>query len=299
MAIEWYPGHMTKARREIAQALSGIDVVIEVVDARLPMSSSNPILEKLRGGKPCVKVLNKQDLADPGVTRAWVRHFAAQSGVAAVPVEAKNRKEAGAILRRCRSLVPHKGRAGRSLRVMVVGIPNVGKSTLINTLAGKGIARVGDKPALTTCRQQVNLPNHIILDDTPGLLWPNLGSHDAGLRLAASGAIGASAFDTVEVACFAIDFLLQRYPQALTQRYPFAAGETEPSLILEAIGRRHGCLTGGGVDGTRSGEFFLRALRAGKLGRISFEAPGDESPEAPGGDVHLEGRGRNQPENCS
>ncbi len=219
---------MSKARREIAQALSGVDVVIEVVDARLPVSSSNPILEKLRGGKPCVKVLNKQDLADPGLTKAWVRHFAARSGVAAVPVEAKNRKEAGAVLRQCRSLVPHKGRPGRTLRVMVVGIPNVGKSTLINTLAGKGIARVGDKPAITTCRQQVNLPNHIILDDTPGLLWPDLRDHYGALRLAASGAIGDSGFDSVEAACFAIAFLLQRYPGALIRTLPLRRRRDRP-----------------------------------------------------------------------
>jgi ribosome biogenesis GTPase A len=279
MAIEWYPGHMTKARREIAEALSGVDVVIEVVDARLPAASSNPILQKLRGAKPCVKVLNKQDLADPGVTKAWVRHFAAQKGVVALPVEAKNRRETGAILRRCRSLAPHKGRAGRNLRVMVVGIPNVGKSTLINTLAGKGITRVGDKPAITTCRQQVNLPNHIILDDTPGLLWPNLSDQQGALRLAASGAIGPDAFDTAEVAFFAIAFMLQRYPEGLIRSYPFAAEESDPVLLLDAIGRRHGCLLKGGVDATRAGEFFLRALRAGKLGRISFEAPGDDTPE--------------------
>jgi ribosome biogenesis GTPase A len=253
-------------------------VVIEVVDARLPVSSSNPTLQELRGSKPCVKAINKQDLADPTVTKAWVRHFSGQGGVLALPVEAKNRREAKEILRRCQSLAPHKGRPGRNLRVMVVGIPNVGKSTLINSLAGKSIARVGDKPAITTCKQQINLPNHIILDDTPGLLWPNLSDQQGALRLAATGAIGASAFDTADVACFAIAFLLQRYPEALNESYPFAAGETDPALLLEAIGRRHGCLLSGGVDATRAGEFFLRALRAGKFGRISLEAPGDEVP---------------------
>jgi ribosome biogenesis GTPase A len=269
---------MTKARREIAEALANADVVIEVVDARLPVSSSNPTLQELRGSKPCVKAINKQDLADPTVTKAWVRHFSGQGGVLALPVEAKNRREAKEILRRCQSLAPHKGRPGRNLRVMVVGIPNVGKSTLINSLAGKSIARVGDKPAITTCKQQINLPNHIILDDTPGLLWPNLSDQQGALRLAATGAIGASAFDTADVACFAIAFLLQRYPEALNESYPFAAGETDPALLLEAIGRRHGCLLSGGVDSTRAGEFFLRALRAGKFGRISLEAPGDEVP---------------------
>ena len=293
MAIEWYPGHMTKARREIAEALAIVDVVIEVVDARLPVSSSNPTLQELRGRKPCVKVLNKQDLADQNVTREWVRHFSAQNGVRALAVEAKNRREVGEILRRCRSLAPHKGRAGRNLRVMVVGIPNVGKSTLINTLAGKSIARVGDKPAITTCKQQINLPNHIILDDTPGLLWPDLHDQHGALRLAASGAIDAGAFDTVEVACFAIAFMLQRYPEALIRSYPFAADETDPARLLEAIGRRHGCLLKGGVDATRAGEFFLRALRSGKLGRVSLEAPGEGSPPGSDDDVPAEGRDDN------
>ncbi|HKK01301.1 MAG TPA: ribosome biogenesis GTPase YlqF [Desulfuromonadales bacterium] len=285
MAIEWYPGHMSKARKEIATALSGVDAVIEIVDARLPASSSNPILQALRGSKPCLKVLNKQDLADPAATREWLRHFAGEDGVVALAIEAKDRKSVNEILRRCKSLVPHKGKPGRNLRAMVVGIPNVGKSTLINTLAGKAIARVGDKPAITTCRQQINLAGNIILDDTPGLLWPDLRDQQGALRLAASGAIGTSAFDTVEVACFALDFLLRRYPQGLVSSYPFAADESDPHLLLEAIGRRHGCLLKGGIDLTRAGEFVLRALRGGKFGRVSFEMPVDltteqEPPEA-------------------
>jgi ribosome biogenesis GTPase A len=275
MAIEWYPGHMTKARREIAEALANADVVIEVVDARLPVSSSNPTLQELRGSKPCVKAINKQDLADPTVTKAWVRHFSGQGGVLALPVEANNRREAKEILRRCQSLAPHKGRPGRNLRVMVVGIPNVGKSTFINSLAGKSIARVGDKPAITTCKQQIKLANHIVLDDTPGLLWPDLRDQLGAFRLATSGAIGANAFDSKDVAYFALAFMLERYRDALVQSYPLAADESDPAILLAEIGRRHGCLLSGGIDLTRAGEFFLRALRAGKYGRFSLERPGD------------------------
>lgn len=275
MAIEWYPGHMTKARREIREALAIVDVVIEVIDARLPRSSSNPLLQKLRGVKPCVKVLNKQDLADPLVTREWVKHFEAEAGVLALPIEAKNRHEAGQVLRLCQKLIPHKGVPGRTLRVMVVGIPNVGKSTLINTLAGKKIARVGDKPAITTCKQQIKLANHIVLDDTPGILWPDLRDQLGAFRLATSGAVGANAFDAKEVAYFALAYMLERYRTPLSQHYPLAATESNPETLLGEIGRRHGCLLSGGIDLTRAGDFFLRALRAGKYGRLSLERPGD------------------------
>lgn len=275
MAIEWYPGHMTRAKREIGEALAIIDVVIEVLDARLPRSSSNPLLQKLRKNKPCIKILNKQDLADPLVTREWVQHFEGEKGVLALPIEAKNRHEAGQILRLCQQLIPHKGKAGRTLRAMVIGIPNVGKSTLINTLAGKKIARVGDKPAITTCKQQIKLANHIVLDDTPGLLWPDLRDQLGAFRLATSGAIGANAFDSKEVAYFALSFMLERYRDNLIQSYPLAADESDPAILLNEIGRRHGCLLSSGVDLTRAGEFFLRALRAGKYGQFSLEKPGD------------------------
>jgi len=277
MAIEWYPGHMTRARREIAEAMNGIDVVIEVLDARLPYSSSNPVLETLRTNRPCIKVLNKHDLADPLTTKAWVSHFEQQSSVRALPLEAKERGAALNLLRECKSLAPHRGKPGKTLRAMVIGIPNVGKSTLINTLAGKRIARVGDKPAITTCRQQINLPGNITLADTPGLLWPVLSDQNGALRLAASGAIGDSAIDYVEVALFAIAFMQERYLQRLHETYPYTAGIDDPAALLLELGRRQGCLVGGGeVDLSRAGEFFLRALRSGKLGRISFEQPGDE-----------------------
>jgi ribosome biogenesis GTPase A len=265
---------MAKARRQIAQAITKIDVVIEVFDARLPVSSANPLLEELRHGKPCIKVLNKHDLADPEVTHAWVRHFELQTGVRALPLEAKEPAEARQIPKLCRELAPRRGKPTGTLRAMVIGIPNVGKSTLINTLAGKKIARVGDKPAITTGTQQVDLRNGIHLNDTPGLLWPVLSDQKGAYRLATSGAIGDNAMDYIEVALFAAEFLMQRYPLELQGRYKFAALPESPTATLEEIGRRRGCLVSGGeVDLHRAAEVLLRELRAGKLGRISLEEP--------------------------
>lgn len=283
MKIEWYPGHMAKAKRQIAEVLPKIDLVIEVLDARLPVSSANPMLEKLRGNKPCIKVLNKSDLADPEVTDAWVEYFDQMKGVKAIPLEAKKRSAAGQIPKLCRRLVPHRGVPGKTLRAMVVGIPNVGKSTLINTLAGKKMARVGDKPAITTCPQQIDLRNGIHLADTPGLLWPDIRNQKSAYRLAASGAIGEGGMDYEGVALFAAEYLLSRYYEPLAIRYNLAEMPESASALIELIGRRRGCLiTGGSVDHLRASELLLRELRAGLIGRISLERPGDD----------LEGEGR-------
>jgi len=274
MTIRWYPGHMDKALDQISEAIRRTDVVIEVLDARLPSSSSNQLLEIARRNKPCVKILNKNDLADPVVTKAWVRHFEAEAGVKALPLSAKQLADVKKLIKLCQKLVPHRGKPGWPLRVMVCGIPNVGKSTLINTLAGKSMAKVGDKPAITTCAQQIDLRNGIVLSDTPGVLWPVMDDQVAAHRLAASGAIGTGAFDVVAVGLFAAEYILQRYPQALMERYKLAELPGDPTTLLEAVGRRLGCLMAGGViDQNRAAEAFLRELRAGKAGRISFEEP--------------------------
>lgn len=274
MHIDWYPGHMAKATRQIAEIMTKVDLVLEVLDARLPFSSANPQLETLRRHKPCVKLLNKNDLADPQVTKLWVKFFDAQQGIKAMPLESRQRSEVGLLPKLCRRLVPNRGIAGKPLRVMVAGIPNVGKSTLINTLAGKKIARVGDKPAITTCHQQIDLRNGILLSDTPGILWPNLGDQNGANRLAATGAIGENAFDYLSVAEFTASYLQERYPQALCERFKL---EQLPDLgvdLVAEVGRRRGCLVRGGeVDMERASELFIREIRAGKLGRISFETP--------------------------
>jgi len=276
MAIEWFPGHMAKAKRQIAEVMAKIDIVIEVLDARLPVSSSNPLLEKLRGHKPCIKVLNKSDLADPAVTKSWVTYFDQLAGVKALPIEASKRSTVGQVTDLCRRMVPNRGVPGKTLRAMVVGIPNVGKSTLINTLAGRKIARVGDKPAITTCPQQIDLRNGIHLADTPGLLWPDIRNQKSAYRLAASGAIGDAAMDYVDVALYAAEYLMNRYPKPLAARYKFQDTPESASELVGQIGRRRGCLIAGGqVDQQRASELLLRELRAGLIGRVSLESPED------------------------
>lgn len=276
MTIEWFPGHMATAKRQISETMAKMDVVIEVLDARLPHSSANPILTELRKQKPCIKVLNKSDLADPTITKSWVRFFEKEKGVRAIPLEAKERKSSSLIQKLCRQMVPHKGKPGKSLRVMIVGIPNVGKSTLINTLAGKKIARVGDKPAITTCAQQVDLRNGILLSDTPGLLWPVFDNPQGGYRLATSGAIGENAFDTLDVGIFAADYLKGRYPELVAKRYKLNELPDTPLDLVDTIGRKRGCLVSGGeVDLHRAAELLLREFRSAKVGRISLESPKD------------------------
>jgi ribosome biogenesis GTPase A len=229
------------------------------------------------GQKPCIKVLNKSDLADPEVTAAWVKYFDQMVGVKALPIEANKRSTVGQIPKLCRILAPHRGVPGKTLRAMVVGIPNVGKSTLINTLAGKKMARVGDKPAITTCPQQIDLRNGIHLSDTPGLLWPDIRYQKSAYRLAASGAIGEGGMDYESVALFAAEHLMVFYPQPLTDRYKFEKLPESAPQLIEQIGRKRGCLISGGhVDQLRAAELLLRELRSGLIGQVSLERPGGD-----------------------
>jgi ribosome biogenesis GTPase A len=265
---------MSKAHEQISELIKKIDVIIEVLDARLPFSSSNHLLEALRRNKPWIKVLNKNDLADPEATKSWVRSFQTVAGVRALPLSAKQHSDVKQLIKLCKHLAPNRGKPGLPVRAMVVGIPNVGKSTLINTLAGKCMAKVGDKPAITVRNQQIDLRNGILLFDTPGVLWPEMSDQAGAYRLATSGAIGASALDYTNVGIFAASFMMRRYPELLKRRYKLAELPDQPHLLMEAIGRCLGCLVSGGeIDVHRAAEAFLRELRAGKLGRISFEEP--------------------------
>lgn len=276
---------MGKALEQIQDLIKRVDVVIEVLDARLPHSSANHRLQELRRTKPWIKVLNKHDLADPVVTKAWVREFERQTGVRAIPLSAKKHADTKPLIRLCQTMAPKRGKPGFPVRVMVVGIPNVGKSTLINTLAGRNMAKVGDRPAVTTTTQMIDLRCGVVLNDTPGVLWPDMSDQDGAYRLATSGAIGANAMDSTEVGFFAGAFLMARYPELLKARYELPALPETPHDLVVAIGRRLGCLAGGGeVDLTRASEALLRELRGGKLGRISLEEPAPQ----PTGDAGLD-----------
>jgi ribosome biogenesis GTPase A len=281
MAIGWYPGHMHKARKDITQALQQVDAVLELVDARLPYSSENPLLNKLIGTKARIRVLNKNDLADPAVTDQWERYYHAH-GIATFRLQRDDAIGVKQLLKEITQRLEH--RSSRANRVLIAGIPNVGKSTLINLLAERKIARVGDEPAVTKARQEIKLTDNLVLLDTPGILWPKIEDQQSAYRLAATGAIRNTAFELGDVGLFAVQFLQERYPDRISARYGIDPKGYEPVELLEAIGVKRGCLAKGGVDFTKAGETVLNDLRTGKFGLISLEVPADippPSPEAP------------------
>jgi ribosome biogenesis GTPase A len=267
---------MNSARRAFADALAAIDVVIEVTDARLPGASSNPMIDELRRfrNRSCLKLLNKADLADPQATRAWMEYFNAQPGVLAVAISARHPKDVGRIPALARQLAPHRAGAEKPLRMILAGIPNVGKSTLMNALLKRRVAKVGDEPAVTKSQQTLDLGSGMTLTDTPGLMWPKI-EHDAdGFMLAASHAIGRNAVIDEEVAVNLGSILLARYPALVEARYGIDLGGLDGEGLLECIARRRGCVRkGGGLDLEKAANVFLTDYRAGALGRISLETP--------------------------
>jgi ribosome biogenesis GTPase A len=272
MPIHWFPGHMATAKAEIRKAMPSVDLVIEVLDARIPFSSENPLVASLRGATPSVRILNKTDLADPAVTEAWVAHFAAQPDVRAIP----HHQGQAHLLRRvkdaARDLVAVP--AARPLAAMIVGIPNVGKSTVVNTLANRTIAKTGNKPAVTTMQQRVQVASDFVLFDTPGFLWPKLEPQVCAYRLAVTGAISDRVTSFYDLALFALRFLAARYPGAVASTYRLTTPPEGPEATLEAIGRRRGFVGKGGVvDLERAAERLVLDLRAGALGPMSLEAP--------------------------
>ena len=276
MPIQWFPGHMASARKKAAEALAAIDVVIEVTDARLPEASSNPMIDELRRfrNRPCLKLLNKADLADPAVTRAWMDHYNRQPGVRAVAITAKNAAEVARIPALCRQLAPHRDDGIKPLRMMIMGIPNVGKSTLMNALLKRKVAKVGDEPAVTKHQQTLDLGPGMTLTDTPGMMWPKIAYDADGYMLAASHAIGRNAVIDEEVAAFLGAILLERYPALLAARYRIDPAGFDGPALLDAVARRRGCLIkGGGLDLEKAALILLVDYRSGALGRISLERP--------------------------
>ncbi len=274
MQIQWFPGHMHKAQLQIKEALPKVDLFIELLDARIPFSSENPMLAALRGKKPCLKVLSKSDLADPARTSDWQSHLEQQNGAKVRAVATTQPGQIARLTDVCRKMAPHRRGLGRPIRTMVVGIPNVGKSTLINILAGRSIAKTGNEPAITKSQQQIRIGKGIVLLDTPGVLWPNVENENSGYRLAATGAIRDTAMEYADVAHFVAGYLLKNYPEALATRYSLDATPADQISLLDAIGNRRGCLAKGGVvDYDRASRVFINDLRAGALGPITFETP--------------------------
>ena len=286
MSIQWFPGHMTSARRKAAETMEFTDVVIEVLDARLPAASCNPMITELRlhRQRPCLKILNKSDLADPAVTQAWLNFFNQQPGVKAVALSCKNAQDAAKVPALCQPLAPHRDSTFKPLRMMIMGIPNVGKSTLMNMLLKRRVAHVGDEPAVTKSQQCHPLNDHMTVTDSPGLLWPKIEKPDDGLKLATIHAIGRNAVIDEEVAQFLADTLLARYPALLAARYDLDVANLDSVGVLEAIAKKRGCLLKGRVKGQGKGQggipdlekaalIFLTEYRSGKLGRISLESP--------------------------
>ena len=287
MSIQWFPGHMTSARRKAAETMERIDVVIEVLDARVPLAGCNPLINELRTfrQRPCLKILNKADLADPAVTQAWLEFYNKQEGVKAVALSCKSAGDAAKVPKLCQPLAPHRDSTHKPLRLMIMGIPNVGKSTLMNMLLKRRVANVGDEPAVTKSQQCHNINERMTLTDSPGLMWPKIEHQTDGLTLAAIHAIGRNAVIDEEVAVFLANTLLARYPALLAARYGIPApsqgeggGERIDGVgIIEAIAKKRGCLLkgrGGELDLEKAAMIFLTEFRSGKLGRISLETPG-------------------------
>jgi ribosome biogenesis GTPase A len=276
MAIQWFPGHMTSARKKAAETMALTDVVIEVLDARLPEASSNPMINELRLARqrPCLKILNKADLADPAATKAWLAYYNSQKGVKAVALSCKKATDVAKIPAMCLALAPHRGTSIKPLRMMIMGIPNVGKSTLMNALLKRRVAKVGDEPAVTKSQQRLDLNDHMTLVDTPGMMWPRIAHPSDGLMLAASHAIGRNAVIDEEVATFLADTVLAHYPSLIAARYSCNVDGMDGVGVIEAIAQRRGFrLKGGAPDLEKAALTMLQDYRDGALGRISLETP--------------------------
>lgn len=272
MSIQWYPGHMRKASNEMIETLPLVNVVIEVLDARIPYSSSNPFIHELSSDKPHIKLLNKTDLADASITKQWQDYFEQQKNTKTLGLDLKNYDPSKQIIDLINRLSPQK--EGRNTLAMVTGIPNVGKSSLINCLAGKHITRTGDEPAVTKGQQRINLRNGIMLLDTPGILWPKIENPESSYRLATTGAIKDTAVNYEDLAFFAADFLLKQYPERLQDRFKLDRLPHTEIEFLEVVGAQRGCLRAGGrVDLERVSTIFINELRAGVFGPLGFETP--------------------------
>lgn len=278
MLIQWFPGHMTKTKRMIEEHLKAVDVVAELLDARIPVSSANPIVEELVSGKPRIIILNKADLANPRATDQWISYYE-KKGIPVLPMSVGNSKNKKKLLQVIRDTAEpilakwkRRGMKSRSVRLMILGIPNVGKSSLINFLAGTAATRTANTPGQTRGKQWVRLSEGLDLLDTPGVLWPKFDDQTAALRLAATGAIAGDVFNASEVVAELMSSLGKTSPEILKEQYNIENPDQDPQVLLEQAGRRRGCLLpGGNIDFDRAEMVVLRDFRNGKLGRITLD----------------------------
>lgn len=279
MNVQWYPGHMTKAKRMMQEDIKLIDLIIELVDARVPLSSRNPDIDELGKNKARLILLNKSDLADERQNAAWERYFL-EKGFFVVKVNSKSgvgvKVVHGAIQEACKEKIERDRRRGiknRPMRCMVVGIPNVGKSTFINTFAGKACAKTGNKPGVTKGKQWIRLKKGVELLDTPGILWPKFEDQNVGIRLALIGSIKDEILNIDELSLVLIEYLVNQYAGILTQRYEIVE-EGKPVEMLEAIAKNRNCLLKGGeLDYSKAAALLIEDFRSGKLGKITLEIP--------------------------
>jgi len=274
VALQWFPGHMHKALKEIKESVSQVDILIEVLDARIPYSSENPEIARIRGNTPCIKILNKFDLADPEITAHWQAHLESKRSIKTLTTSSDNPANTKQLFDLVRTLCPNKAASAKSINAMISGIPNVGKSTLINILADRIIAKTGNEPAVTKSQQRINLGSGIVLFDTPGVLWPKLDNPNSIYRLAASGAVKNTAMEYDDVGFFAADYLLKAYPDLLLSRFKVdELPDTELEFLEAAAKKRGAIMTGGRVNLHKICEILLNELQSGKLGRITLETP--------------------------
>jgi ribosome biogenesis GTPase A len=277
VAIQWFPGHMHSTKKAIALRVKEIDVVIELLDARLPGSSCNPMLAQLTAGKANLKVLNKQDVADPIQTAAWLAFYNAQPETKAIALDASEPAPAKALVNACIALKPNRGGVGKPMRILICGVPNVGKSTLINTIAGKRAAKTGDEAGITKLEQRIILAHNFYLFDTPGVLWPRIIVPQSGFNLAASGAIGVNAYDEEEVALELLAYLKTRYSSLLETRYQLTGvAQTADEDLLLAIGRRRGAVKAGHkINLQNAAQMVIDDFRSAAFGRVTLETPSE------------------------
>lgn len=284
MIIQWYPGHMTKTRRQIEADLKQVDAVCEIVDARIPISSRNPDIDSICANKPRIIVLNRSDLADPEATKRWLSWFRSR-GMAALATDCKSRKGISNFQPAVRSVLQEKIQRdaakgmNRPLRVMIVGIPNVGKSTLINQISGRKGAKAENRPGVTRGKQWVTVDSGLLLLDTPGILWPKFEDPNVGMKLAYTGAVKENIMDTEELACHLMEVLWKYYPDTVRSRYKVDMAQDTPSyMLLEEAGRKRGFLLARGeINTERMAKVLLDEYRSGKLGFFTFEEPEDNA----------------------